>query len=146
MGVSYFGGLGNVWDRMFQDAAENRKTHQQDIADNVHGAGGHFSIDPAQAKQVIAACHAALDRLTEIRQYTTYMVSGIHAPGSDSVSENAVKQIGNMVGGADGSFMKALDAYQKKIENTIDGLEENLKQYGIADDNAVQALKVDWKS
>jgi hypothetical protein len=129
--ASFMEGVWNDAIVGIQDVAEraqHRNERRQQVTRLTMNSGDRFRIEPDEVPQVIADLRSALNRVQDIR-WQAQTIANTVAPGSDEVSMNAVRQIGQMAMGADGSLKAALDAYELEIKKTIAGLEDDLRTY-----------------
>jgi len=130
--------LEGFWDEAIDDIrqyieqvqaqVQHRRDREQRVAELTASSGNRFRVEPDQVPQVIADLRSALDRIRDIRRQAQ-IIANTTEPGSDEVSRNAVRQIGEMAMGTDGSLKAALDAYEIEITKTIAGLEDDLRTY-----------------
>lgn len=126
-------GVGGIWDAaisgvrdMIDDVVDG--VRRQQVNQYTQASGDRFRIEPAEVPQVLADLRAALDRVRDIRT-EAQAIAYTPSPGSDEVSRNAVRQIGEMAMGSEGSLKAALDAYELEIVKTINKLERELQTY-----------------
>lgn len=143
--TSILQGIGGIWDTAVRAIggiirdAQQRQERQQQVVQYTQGSGERFRIEPDQVPQVIADLRSALVKLQQIRMQAE-AIARTPSPGLDEVSTNAVRQIGHMAMGPEGSLKAALDAYEVEITKTITGLENDLKTYlGIEEINVPPA-------
>ena len=127
-----------VWDAAVSGVREavervvagvrHRHDQEEQVVRYTQASGERFRIEPAEVPQVLADLRTALDRVRRIRG-EAQAIAYTPAPGSDEVSQNAVRQIGEMAMGSDGSLKAALDAYELEITKTIAKLERDLQTY-----------------
>jgi hypothetical protein len=148
--ASIIDGLENVWDFVFSgvqavlSGAEHRREQEQRVNQLTASSGDRFRIEPEQVPQVIADLDEALKRVQLIRSRAEWLAF-TSAPGYDEVSLNAVRQIGEMAMGDQGSLRAALDAYEQEIIKTKDKLRAQLQTYlGIEQVNVPPATA--WPS
>lgn len=130
-------GVEGIWDAAMSGvraavegvvAGVRRMDQEQQVVRYTQASGERFRIEPAEVPQVLADLRSALDRVRRIRREAE-AIAYTPSPGSDEVSRNAVRQIGEMAMGADGSLKAALDAYELEITKTIAKLERDLLTY-----------------
>ncbi|HEY0639639.1 MAG TPA: hypothetical protein VGD67_18480 [Pseudonocardiaceae bacterium] len=127
-------GVEGIWDAAVSavtrvvERVQYRANQQQQVAEYTQASGERFRIEPADVPQVIADLRSALDKVRDIRTQAQ-AIAFTPAPGSDEVSRNAVRQIGQMAMGSEGSLKAALDAYEIEIVKTINKLEADLRAY-----------------
>lgn len=134
--TSIAAGLAGIWDDVVDAArdaivyvqAQHRRVREDQVAQLTAGSGERFRIEPDQVPQVIADLEAALVRLRDIRRRAEY-IAHTPPPGRDEISDNAVRQIGEMAMGDAGSLRAALDVYEEEIRKTINRLDMDLKNY-----------------
>lgn len=130
-------GIEGIWDAAVSGvvaavegvvAGVRRMDQEQQVVQYTQASGQRFRIEPAEVPQVLADLRAALDRVRDIRT-EAQAIAYTPSPGSDEVSRNAARQIGDMAMGSEGSLKAALDAYELEITKTIAKLERDLQLY-----------------
>lgn len=120
-------GIREIIDRV-QQRVQQRQEREQQVTQLTAQSGDRFRIEPDQVPQVIADLDEALNRIQIIRGRAEW-IAYTGAPGNDEVSQNAVRQIGEMAMGTQGSLRAALDAYEAEIVKTKDKLRAQLQTY-----------------
>jgi hypothetical protein len=129
--ASFVEGVGNdaiTGIREVAKQAQHRSERRQQVVRLTMNSGDRFRVEPEEVPQVIADLRSALNRVQDLR-WQAQTIANTAAPGSDEVSMNVVRQIGQMAMGSDGSLKAALDAYEREIKKTIAGLENDLRTY-----------------
>lgn len=92
------------------------------------GGGGSFTVDPERAEECIRALRGVVLDLMAAQAGLGF--AAFPAPGRDEVSKNVAEQSGVMANRA-AAFV---DAWRKQLQQTADGLEQQLAAYRAADE------------
>lgn len=100
----------------------------------------HFQLDLDQAPQAITAFRQAADELRDLTRDVRRLAE-VRAPGSDAVSVDAAKEIGQWaVTEEPGSLRWALGSGAQELEKTADALERSLATHRNTDEASAAHL------
>ncbi|SHF31419.1 hypothetical protein [Streptoalloteichus hindustanus] len=94
--------------------------------------GGKFTVDPANAQQLIDDLNAVVTELAAINEQASSLAY-VRPPAEDMHSQRAAQEIAKVAVGRDGCHEQANRAYQEAIKATIANLEASLKAYREAE-------------